>query len=91
MFLCPGQIYGTDPQSPDCDGDGVEDGEEVEQGGDPNNPADDGAPPPYLTTALVKLTSKIHYKSKIATKIQKFKQPFVKTTNKSYLLLHNDL
>ncbi len=33
-------LYGTDPNNPDSDGDSVSDGEEVEAGTDPNNPGD---------------------------------------------------
>ena len=40
---------GTDPLEGDTDGDGVDDGTEVRQGSDPNDPSDGGAAPPAET------------------------------------------
>jgi hypothetical protein len=37
-------LYGTDPNNPDSDGDGVNDGEEVAEGSDPNDPNSVPAP-----------------------------------------------
>ena len=34
-------IHGTDPLNPDSDGGGTNDGAEITNGTDPNNPADD--------------------------------------------------
>ena len=53
-------ILNTDPSNADTDGDGVMDGEEVENGGNPNNPADRGERPPGQDeiSANVELTGK---------------------------------
>lgn len=39
------QIYDTDPDSTDTDGDGTSDFDEIEQGGDPTDPTDQGEAP----------------------------------------------
>jgi hypothetical protein len=38
-------VYGTDPDNPDTDGDGIDDGQEVFDGTDPLTPNGGGAPP----------------------------------------------
>ena len=45
----------TDPLNNDSDGDGVNDGEEVDQGSDPHDSEDD-APPPETQVAQIQLT-----------------------------------
>ena len=49
------QIVETDPLNNDSDGDGVSDGEEVDQGSDPHDSEDD-APPPETQVAQIRLT-----------------------------------
>ena len=47
----------TDPLNNDSDGDGVSDGDEVDQGSDPHDSEDD-APPPETQVAQIELTGK---------------------------------
>ena len=50
------QILNTNPTNPDTDGDGVNDGEEIKKGSDPNDPSDQGEKDESLQTATIKLT-----------------------------------
>ena len=47
----------TDPLNKDSDGDGINDGEEVNQGSDPHDSEDD-APPPETQVAQIELTGR---------------------------------